>query len=40
MRLLIGNTGLVGTTILESEHFNYIFNSKNIDMLKYKSSKV
>jgi nucleoside-diphosphate-sugar epimerase len=31
MKLLIGNTGLVGTTILESEHFDYVFNSKNID---------
>ena len=31
MKLLIGNTGLVGTTILESEHFDYTFNSKNIN---------
>jgi ABC-type antimicrobial peptide transport system permease subunit len=31
MKLLIGNTGLVGSTILESETFEHTFNSKNLD---------
>jgi hypothetical protein len=31
MKLLIGNTGLVGSTILESESYDYTFNSKNLD---------
>jgi hypothetical protein len=30
MKLLIGNTGLVGSTILESEIYDHTFNSKNI----------
>ena len=30
MKLLIGNTGLVGSTILESESFDHTFNSRNL----------
>lgn len=30
MKLLIGDTGLVGTTILETEKYDYTFNSKNL----------
>jgi hypothetical protein len=30
MKLLIGNTGLVGSTILESESYDHTFNSKNL----------
>lgn len=30
MKLLIGNSGLVGSTILESETYDYTFNSKNL----------
>jgi hypothetical protein len=30
MKLIIGNTGLVGSTILESESFDHTFNSKNL----------
>jgi hypothetical protein len=33
MKLIIGNTGLVGKTILEKEKFDYEFNSKNIHQL-------
>lgn len=31
MKILLGNTGLVGQTISQSEDFNYTFNSKNIN---------
>ena len=31
MKLLIGNTGLVGSTILESVSYDHTFNSKNLD---------
>lgn len=35
MKLLIGNTGLIGTTLKDSVKFDYEFNSKNInDLLK------
>ena len=30
MKLLIGNTGLVGSTILETETYDHTFNSKNL----------
>jgi nucleoside-diphosphate-sugar epimerase len=30
MKILIGNTGLVGTTLQETIKFDYLFNSKNI----------
>jgi hypothetical protein len=30
MKLLIGNTGLVGSTILENETYDHTFNSKNL----------
>lgn len=30
MKLLIGDTGLVGTTMLETEKYDYTFNSKNL----------
>ena len=31
MKILIGSTGLVGTTLKETIDFDYEFNSKNID---------
>lgn len=34
MKILIGNTGLVGTTILETETFDFEFNSKNIGLFE------
>ena len=33
MKLLIGNTGLIGTTLKDSIDFNYEFNSKNLNKL-------
>jgi hypothetical protein len=30
MKVLIGHTGLVGSTLLKSQKFDYVFNSKNI----------
>jgi hypothetical protein len=33
MKLLIGNTGLIGTTLKDSIEFNYEFNSKNLEEL-------
>ena len=35
MKLLVGNTGLVGKTILEKEKFDFEFNSKNIHQLPH-----
>ena len=34
MKLIVGNTGLVGQTIQKFESFDYAFNSKNIDTFK------
>lgn len=31
MKILVGNTGLIGQTISQYEEFNYTFNSKNIN---------
>ena len=31
MKILIGNTGLVGTTLKETIKFDYEFNSKNLN---------
>lgn len=33
MRLLVGNTGLIGTTLKDSIQFDYEFNSKNLEEL-------
>jgi len=35
MNILVGDSGLVGKTLKENLYFNYSFNSKNIEELKY-----
>jgi len=35
MKLLVGDTGLVGTSLKEQTTFDYTFNSSNIDRLRY-----
>ena len=34
MKIIIGNTGLVGSTLLKSETYDYTFNSKNLNNFK------
>jgi hypothetical protein len=33
MKLLVGNTGLIGTTLKDNIKFDYEFNSKNLEEL-------
>jgi hypothetical protein len=35
MKLLVGDTGLVGTSLKDQTTFDHTFNSKNIDQLRY-----
>ena len=35
MKLLVGNTGLIGTTLKNSFKFDYEFNSKNLDDIEF-----
>lgn len=37
MKIIVGNTGLIGKTITENNHFDLQYNSKNIDQLPFDS---